>query len=227
MTTASFYDRKAMNPRALTVVVLLHGAALTALILAKGEDIKKIVDPPIFVDSFEDDKPPPPNPEPRPHPDVKVESHVTVTKPAVDTRDGPTFEREVFPPPQPGVLQGIDPIVQEPPQPPPPPPPPPPEHKVEPARARANLASYVSDADYPTAAIRSEEQGTTRFRLAVGPDGKVSECVVTGSSGSSSLDAATCRIMKARARFTAAHDGTGNPTSDTVASAIKWVLPEG
>ena len=32
-------------------------------------------------------------------------------------------------------------------------------------RARANLASYVSDADYPASAIRAEEQGTTGFRL--------------------------------------------------------------
>jgi protein TonB len=98
--------------------------------------------------------------------------------------------------------------------------------KVEPARAKANLASYVSDADYPAAALRGEEQGATRFRLTVGPDGRVQDCTVTGSSGSSSLDSATCRIMKSRARFTPARDSTGSATGDTVSSTIRWVLPE-
>ncbi|HEX2764537.1 MAG TPA: energy transducer TonB, partial [Allosphingosinicella sp.] len=108
-----------------------------------------------------------------------------------------------------------------------PPPPPPEPRRVEPARARANLASYVSDADYPGGAIRAEEQGITRFRLGVGPDGRVTQCTVTQSSGSSALDSTTCRLMKSRARFTPARDSSGKPTADSVSSAIKWVLPDG
>jgi protein TonB len=100
-----------------------------------------------------------------------------------------------------------------------------PTRTVKPARARANLASYVSDEDYPSSAARNEEQGTTRFRLAVGADGRVADCTVTGSSGSSALDSATCRLMKQRARFTPARNSSGDPTSDSVASAIRWVLP--
>jgi protein TonB len=110
---------------------------------------------------------------------------------------------------------------------PPIPVPPPPRLTIEPARARADLHSYVSNADYPDAAIRNEEQGTTRFRLLVGANGKVVDCAITGSSGSSALDSATCRLMKSRARFTPAHDSSGNPTTDSVASAIRWVLPDG
>jgi protein TonB len=98
--------------------------------------------------------------------------------------------------------------------------------KIEPARARANLASYVSDSDYPASAIRAEQQGTTRFRLSVAPNGKVADCIVTSSSGSPTLDAATCRLMKSRARFTPAKDSDGRPVSDTAASAIRWVLPD-
>jgi protein TonB len=126
-----------------------------------------------------------------------------------------------FPPPPPGPI-AVN-TTTLPPQPPPPPPPP----KFEPARARANLGSYVSNADYPDTAIRNEEQGTTRFRLLVGSDGRVTDCAVTGTSGSSSLDAATCRLMKARARFTPARDSSGRPTTDNVASTIRWVLPDG
>jgi protein TonB len=106
-----------------------------------------------------------------------------------------------------------------------PPAPPPPPRTVEPARARANLASYVSDADYPASAIRAEQQGTTGFRLTVGTDGRVTGCDVTSSSGSPALDQATCRIMRSRARFTPARDDHGNPTTDSVSSRIRWVLP--
>jgi protein TonB len=87
------------------------------------------------------------------------------------------------------------------------------------------LASYISDADYPASAQRNEEQGTTGFRLTVGPDGRVSNCAITSSSGSSALDQATCRIMRSRARFTPARDNMGNPTNDTVSHRIRWVLP--
>jgi protein TonB len=230
MTTASFYDRKGMNPRALTVVVLLHGAALTALILAKGPLVDRGRDRNPIVEWIDPVKPPPeppkPNPQPKPEPERE---HFTMPKRTVEF-DFP--KPPPLPPAPPWTGPSTGPVggegegpVDPPPAPPPPPPPPPPQ--TQPARARANLASYVSDSDYPAAAIRSEEQGTTRFRLAVGPDGRVSECTVTGSSGSSALDAATCRIMKQRARFTPARDGTGNPTADTVANAIKWVLPEG
>src|ERR671916_45161 len=51
--------------------------------------------------------------------------------------------------------------VEEPP--PPPPPPPPPAKKVEPARAKGNLPSLVSNDDYPASALRAEEEGTTGF----------------------------------------------------------------
>ncbi|WP_349356544.1 energy transducer TonB [Sphingosinicella terrae] len=109
---------------------------------------------------------------------------------------------------------------------PPPAPPPPPPRTVEPARARANLASYVSNDDYPASALRNEEEGTTGFRLTVGPNGRVSDCTVTSSSGSSALDAATCRIMRSRARFTPARDNRGNPTTDSVSARITWRIQE-
>lgn len=93
------------------------------------------------------------------------------------------------------------------------------------SRARANLAGYISSSDYPQDAIRAKQEGTTGFRLTVGPDGRVTECLIEKSSGSASLDAATCRIMRSRARFTPALDEARKPTSDTVSSRITWRLP--
>ncbi|NJC06992.1 TonB family protein [Sphingomonas kaistensis] len=93
------------------------------------------------------------------------------------------------------------------------------------ARPRANLASYVTSNDYPRDAIRAGQEGTTGFKLTIGPDGRVTSCVIEKSSGSASLDSTTCRIMASRARFEPALDAAGKPTSDTMSARITWRLP--
>jgi protein TonB len=222
MMEGAFYQRKRANPTALAIVVLMHGAALTALAMAKGEVIVDAINR-TKVFNVKPDEPPPPEP-------VKIEKAVAQPKTVV-THVPPVVQMPVQPsfietPPLPPIQRVV---IADPPEIAPirfDPPAPPAAKKVAPARARANLASYVSDEDYPSSAVRNEEQGTTRFRLGVGPDGKVAECTVTGSSGSSALDSATCRLMKQRARFTPARNSDGQATSDSVASAIRWVLPE-
>ena len=79
--------------------------------------------------------------------------------------------------------------------------------------AVGNLQGLFSDDDYPPGAADNEEQGTTVVRLAIGTNGRVTDCSVTSSSGSRTLDSTTCRILKARARFTPATDSSGNPTA--------------
>ena len=223
MMEGAFYQQRRTSPTALAVVVLMHGAALTALALAKGEVFSRDKPPPTIVDFIKD--PPPPPVEP-PEPTQAVappKTVITHVPPVIQMPPRPDFtQSEPLPPTQPVPIAQPDPV---------PVPvlrtdPPPLIRKIEPARAKANLASYVSDEDYPSNAVRNEEQGTTRFRLAVGPDGRVKDCTVTSSSGSSALDATTCKLMKQRARFTPARDSAGQSTSDTVASAIRWVLPD-
>ncbi|HEY0312812.1 MAG TPA: energy transducer TonB [Allosphingosinicella sp.] len=226
MMQTGFYERKRMSPGAVAVVVLLHGAAITALVMAKEGAFTHdrlthttVVDVPL-------DKPPPTDPKPpKPHPQ----------QPEALTRTDPLIKVVISDPLPPGPVlldpPKLDPLpgpkAIDPPPTPAPPPPPPPAVRIEPARAKANLGTYVSDADYPSDAIRREEQGATRFKLAVGPDGRVSSCTVTASSGSAALDMATCRLMKSRARFAPARDTSGNPTTDMVSSSILWRLPNG
>jgi protein TonB len=95
-----------------------------------------------------------------------------------------------------------------------------------PARPLRSLAAHFSSDDYPVAAQRAGEAGTTAFRLTVGPDGRVSSCVITASSGSSSLDSTTCRLLTARAGFVPARDRKGRPTTDSVIGRITWQFPE-
>jgi TonB family protein len=78
--------------------------------------------------------------------------------------------------------------------------------------------------DYPAAAIRAEEQGRADYRITIGADGRVSDCAITGSSGSSALDSATCRIIRSRARFAAPRDSEGHYVPDSRAGTITWRL---
>jgi TonB family protein len=93
------------------------------------------------------------------------------------------------------------------------------------ARAKANIPSLFSDEDYPASALRAGEQGTVRYRLEIGANGRVTGSAVTVSSGSAALDSTTCRLLRSRARFTPARDGNGNPVPDTAEGAVVWRLP--
>jgi TonB family protein len=92
-------------------------------------------------------------------------------------------------------------------------------------RARANSNSYFSMDDYPVSALRENSQGTTGVSLTIDAAGRVSDCQVTASSGSTALDQATCRILRSRARYTPARDPAGNSTNGTDSARITWRLP--
>jgi ATP-dependent Clp protease protease subunit len=105
--------------------------------------------------------------------------------------------------------------------------PPPPDWRglERPARAQFVLQALFSDEDYPSAAIRADEQGTVAFQLLVGTNGRVTGCLITASSGSQSLDSTTCRLLAARAVFEPARDRRGKPTTDSVTGRLVWRLP--
>ncbi|HYG48692.1 MAG TPA: energy transducer TonB [Allosphingosinicella sp.] len=97
-----------------------------------------------------------------------------------------------------------------------------------PSRARAEqpLASYLSDEDYPSEAVRNGEAGAVAFRIDVSPDGRPAACKVTSSSGSPTLDAATCRVLMERPRFVPARDSAGKAVPDQLEGRIIWRLPD-
>ena len=87
------------------------------------------------------------------------------------------------------------------------------------------LTIYFSDDDYPAAAIRAGEEGAVAFQLTVSPEGRVSDCVILVSSGSATLDQATCRILRARARYSPASDAGGRAIEGSDGGSIVWRLP--
>lgn len=108
----------------------------------------------------------------------------------------------------------------------PPPPAPPRSGKEKPAIAMGNPSLWVIPDDYPSESLRNNEQGTTAFRVTVGPDGRPSACHVISSSGSARLDETSCSLLLRRARFTPALDRKGKPTEGSWVSRFRWVLPE-
>ena len=95
---------------------------------------------------------------------------------------------------------------------------------VPPRSATGDLQGLFRAADYPIAALEQKEQGSVTVRLTVGVMGRVRACDVTSSSGSRTLDNASCQILQSRALFTPARDSSGNLTTDTVSQEIRWML---
>ena len=96
---------------------------------------------------------------------------------------------------------------------------------IRPAQPRRPVQAYIARDDYPASALAQRAHGWVAFTLRVGVDGRVHQCAVTSSSGSSALDSTTCSIMRRRARFTPAIDSTGNPAPWTASGEVEWRLP--
>jgi TonB family protein len=115
----------------------------------------------------------------------------------------------------------------------PPPPPPPRVFAVDTplptlrryAKPKNNPGSWVTTNDYPSRSLQQEQEGTTGFRVEIGPDGRVVSCMVTASSGHALLDEATCRNVTRRARFDPALDSDGNPTNGFYSNRVSWRIP--
>jgi TonB family protein len=88
-----------------------------------------------------------------------------------------------------------------------------------------NVMSLFSTDDYPGEALRRGEQGISAIRYIVEADGRVRDCHVTVSSGSSSLDAKTCEIHVTRARYEPARTATGEAVPSIVFTRMRWKLP--
>lgn len=94
------------------------------------------------------------------------------------------------------------------------------------ARPLGQPGTWVTEADYPTQAIRLGHAGVVGFALAVSAGGRVTGCEITRSSGFADLDALTCSLLLRRGRFTPASDEQGLPAPGRYASAVRWQIPE-
>ena len=217
----SYAQRKQLsgNPvMAWTMTILVMGLLLYAIVtglaynvIKKGVENLKVID-------VEEQPPPPQQPPPPPKDMPKVPPPPTTPPPLVRMEAPPptiVMQEAPTPPPIPPVIQA-----------PPPPAPPPPPRKVQSATsAKGDLRTLFSADDYPAAAQSAGAEGTAQAQLSIGPDGRVTGCNLTRSTGNGALDSATCNILRRRAKFTPARDSNGNATSDTITTPpIVWRL---
>jgi protein TonB len=202
---------------AFVVVALIHlvvGYALVTGLAYEGmkQIIKKVTTVDIKKDEPKKEPPPPPKKVAAPPivaPPVKI--NVSNVSPPITT--------VTTPPPVAPVVPVIAPPA-------PVPAPPPPRFQPKGAAPKGNPGAWANSNDYPSGPLRREEEGVTRFRVTVGPDGRVTSCDVTGSSGSSELDSTTCSLITRRGRFNPATDGEGNPTAGAWSSSVRWQIPK-
>ena len=91
--------------------------------------------------------------------------------------------------------------------------------KMPPAVVPIDREAWLSYDDYPPIAKREGRGGAVGFRLTVAPDGSVTLCETTESSGHPDLDVATCALLTRRARFEPSDVGGFHE------SVIDWRLP--
>ena len=78
---------------------------------------------------------------------------------------------------------------------------------------------------YPPGARSRREQGKVAFRLTIEPDGTLSSCEVTESSGFSGLDNETCEIVVRYGQLKPVMGPDGRPIRATQNGFINWKLP--
>ena len=87
------------------------------------------------------------------------------------------------------------------------------------AAATQAIALSIADSDYPVSSLVANEEGVTRLKLTLGPDGKVTAAQTTGSSGFSALDEIATQVARTRWSF---QPSTG---ANDVEVEVTWKLP--
>lgn len=219
----AYADQQQMSSSKLVsivLVVLIHALFGYALVTGLAYSaVKKVASELDMIDIQEEEPPEEIEEPPPPPPDQPIEPPPVVTPPPIvapPAAPRAPIQQVRTPPPAPAPVA---------PAPAPVPPPPPPPQRANP-EPRGNPGNWANANDYPSRALREEREGTTSFRVTVGANGRVADCQITGSSGHSDLDAATCKNIKRRARFRPSLDAQGNKTTGTWSSRVRWQIPK-
>jgi protein TonB len=182
MTANGFLEQRTARPLSLGAVILLHGAAIAAVLLVKGPQWIHLVDNPTDVVNVELEPPPPldippPPPTDKVSPQVPTKSVMDVPKRVIPTPvpNNPISGDSTVVPPGPAIGNNPEPsnaarpverLVEVPPRPP----------IRNPVRTEAQFDPRFAGAlqpPYPAAEQRNEREGSVRVRVTIAPDGRV------------------------------------------------------
>ena len=197
MAEATFLEQKRVRPGAALTVILMHGAALTALLLAKTEIVDLERFSPLKVIRIAPPPPPPPPPiEPTPTVPREQLHVVDATVPPIPTTRGITTS-ENPPPDQPalGSRPGGETVATG---------APPEREDILPPRTPVRVAAQMIAGNlqppYPASEQRMEREGRVVIQVTIGPDGRVIETRRV-SATSNAFWQATERHARERWRF--------------------------
>lgn len=217
----AYADRNTTGSRMVAIVIVSLIVVAFGYAFITGLTYKYVKAVQDKLKTFNVDEPPPPPPQkpPPPPPDTPLQPPPVVSPPPI--------VHVPSPPPIMQTVQTPPPVYIPTPAPPPPAPPPPPPVVNRAAGPKGNPADWVSQDDYPAAALRAEAQGRTSIAWDINLQGRVENCHVTSSSGNADLDEAACRAITRRGKYSPALDQSGNPIRSAAARTVRWVLPAG
>ncbi|MEG3164239.1 energy transducer TonB [Sphingomonas sp. PB2P19] len=210
---------------AIVIVALIHAALGYAFVTGLAYQYVKKAQEKLNTFDVEPPPPPPPPDEPPPpppeQPNLPPPPTTVVTPPPVVVTPVPAPQMQTT-----TTIPDRQPTA--PPTPPSPavspaPPSPPVINKA--AGAKGNPAEWVSTDDYPPSSLRAQEEGTTAIAWDINAAGRVENCRVTSSSGSSALDRAACAAITRRGRYSPALDQSGNPIRSSSSRRVTWRMP--
>ncbi len=230
MAATGFLEQRTARPLSLGAVVLLHGAAIAAVLLVKGPGWIRVTDPPLIITDVKLKPPPPPEPLPPP-PDQLTPQVPTISRIDVPPRVIPTpvpsipvsGERTVVPSgpvigsnPNPvsgtsAVREAVTAI--------------PVREARPPVRVDAQFDPRFAGAQqppYPAVEQRNEREGSVRVRVTIGPDGRVTS-VERVSATSEAFYQATQRHALSRWRFKPA-TVDGRPVQSSKVLSVQFRL---
>lgn len=216
-------SRQRPSPASIAAVVVIHGAVAAALVL--GLTVTGVIpedEAPIPTWDIKKTPPPPEPPEPQPTNAQNRDRPITVPRPPIpfpptpSELDTTTDILPPLPPLPPGKGRELEKVI----------PTPTPSFAAVAAKPRNDPQRWVTTEDYRSNWIRKEMTGRARFRLDILADGRVADCTITASSGHPELDAATCALVKRRAKFQPARGTEGEPVAGSYSNVIDWQLPE-
>jgi protein TonB len=180
MSYAQQSDNSRKRVTGFMIVVLLHAAAVYALVNGLARKIVEVVRPPLETKVLEEVKPPVPPEKLPPPPPPRL---VAPPPPYI-----PPPEVQVQPPPQ--IQQAaITAVTTIKPAEPPPPIGPAPQAAVAPVRTAAVVDSRGCEKPaYPPASLRANETGTVRLSFLIEADGRIVQSRIEVSSGFRRLD---------------------------------------
>ncbi|MEO6093150.1 MAG: energy transducer TonB [Novosphingobium sp.] len=86
------------------------------------------------------------------------------------------------------------------------------------------IGGRLSFSDMPADLRETGSGGAVSVRYAVNVDGRASNCLVTGSSGSAELDQITCALIERRFRFKPSRDERGRPVRSIIVETHSWTI---